>query len=272
VQDGHSKTRSINEAMVGAAASWPRDGLEWGAHEAAFPLYGPTARGEEVWVQFPGKETRRPEGYRRPWDFRPVTRRGGTADARLSFAGFWKELERAYHAAGRPTDAMKDLAACFYGMATCRDHVPHAHWTRPRSDAFPERPPTSIDDIVPFRYEATGIDVDWGPLYRLPSGAIPSSADALGNIAGWSIPAMVWTLEVIAWQEECKYEWERRHLEKFRGRPDVGRENMCLTLVHAIGRIIGLARMSDALWHQDEARGGRRTSRPTEAELRTILP
>ena len=116
----HYAARSVNAETkekqlinIKAFSELPKDGLEFGISERRVVVYR-TAVGEEISVQYPGKESIRARGNR-PWDFRPKLHTpDGTALKDLSFPDIWDDLSNL-HTADKET--LSFLAAVFFRMA-----------------------------------------------------------------------------------------------------------------------------------------------------------
>jgi hypothetical protein len=97
----------------------PKNGLAFATNERRIIIHK-TIAGEEISVQYPGKESVREKG-KRPWDFRPkLYTTNGTALKDLSFPDIWDDLSTLHATDG---ETLSLLASVFFRMAFMLDYT-----------------------------------------------------------------------------------------------------------------------------------------------------
>lgn len=82
-----------------------------------------TESGEELYIQYPGKESARPDEKKRPYDFFPIIKTGNGYADDYSFWDIWRLLfDQLEPRKQSLQEEMRVLAAVFYRMAFMVDH------------------------------------------------------------------------------------------------------------------------------------------------------
>lgn len=187
-----------------------------------------TPLGENVYLQYPGKESIREGLNYRPWDFRPkLEMRNGLMAPDLSFTMVWSDLQRI---AERDYDALPVIAALMFRMAMMVDH-------------------TFVDSDYQsqYIYNHNVLKPEPGPKVRLPylrytppSMTIDLLQKRLGHIGGVSVEAYLLQNEYIAQNEDCKYYYREEFTEGRRWNGWMGRVNTLMTHLSVISVLLDI--------------------------------
>lgn len=187
-----------------------------------------TPLGENVYIQYPGKESIREGLNYRPWDFRPkLEMRNGLMAPDLSFTMVWSDLQRI---AERDFDALPVIATLMFRMAMMVDH------------AF-----VDSDYQSQYIYNHNVLEPEPGPEVRLPylrytppNITVDLLQKRLGHIGGVSVEAYLLQNEYIAQNEDCKYYYRGEFAEGRRWNGWMGRVNTLMTHLSVISVLLGI--------------------------------
>lgn len=232
-----SKKRLANIRWI---ADLSRDGLAF-QHRANQLLITKTVENEEVFIQYPGKESARIDDKNRPWDFFPRIWKGGKFTADLGFQAIWDILfEGLQPLTGKNRMWGAILATIFYRMAFMNDH------------AIGEQPAAMKIREVSYEYSASGSVLreaaeQPGPWYRYsPSRDVVNSiADIVPLWGEMSFEAFLHYNELLAWNEDCKYYYRMQQTKPGTWIRETGRVNTLLTHLSIIGYVLGEVRFSE---------------------------
>lgn len=242
VQNTSARTESSKKRMANILwiADLSRDGLAF-RHRANQFLITETAENEEVFIQYPGKESARTDDKNRPWDFFPRIWKGGKFTADLGFQAIWDILFEALQplaSKDRTRGAM--LATVFYRMAFMNDH------------AIGEQPAATRIREVSYDYSASGSVVREAIAQSRPWYRYSPSRDVVNDIADivplWgemSFEAFLHYNDLLAWNEDCKYYYRMQQTKPGTWICGTGRVNTLLTHLSIIGYVLGEIRFSE---------------------------
>jgi hypothetical protein len=253
-----------------------RGGLKYQDTERQI-LFKTTAKGEMLFIQFPGKES---EGkkVKRPWDFRPkvLLPDGKTYGKDASFAALWKPLYDELKSTNTDKKHLQALAAVFYRMAVMADH---------HLSAAPFQTTVRELEYVDFSPNVKGgIKKDLPQLYLYEPNAevLSELSKVFTEFGGMSLEAFLHYNDLLAWNEDCKYyfngevahtkkqaEANGKKARKMAWQNDTGRPNNILTLVSVMGYAMGHIHFADLL---GRASNGRGVAPVSDAEALAIAP
>jgi hypothetical protein len=221
-----------------------RTGLAHGVRERQL-LIVKTSQGEEIYVQYPGKESLSQDSDRvRPWDFRPKLfhPHSGKYAPDLDFRAIWDAVaELLIKCPAHEASPVKMLATVFYRMAFMLDHQLQEGTTRVtcrtavlRADEDVELVPEMCE--LPPRY-----------VYAPPNELISSLSARFPSCAGMSFEAFLHVNELLAWNEDCKYYYRENAESGDAWIGATGRVNNLLTHVNVIGVLTGEIRLTKLL-------------------------
>lgn len=202
-----------------------------------------TRAGEELFIQYPGKESRKKNPN--PVDFRPklFSVKDDAYHGDLSFGEIWEALHGALPSiAKEEKGVIRMLAALLYRMAFMLDHkiLSEKVTTKVKYLSFNghERDPQiGLEEFEPFlRYDP-------------PKTALDCISEALPIIAGMSVEAFLHYNEILTWNEDCKYfireeSKAQAKSQKPRWISVTGRINTLSTHIHILGCIVGDVRLA----------------------------
>ncbi len=230
-------------------AGLDREGLAYGLRERRL-LIARTPAGEEIFIQYPGKESARKKN-KRPWDFRPCIRRpGGTLEDDWSFYDIWTFLYTIGQSR-QTRELLPAMAAAFYRMAFLLDHETPA----PRQLAVFE-----IDVASGSEREVRCSLPPAPPVYTPPAALLAALQEAHApqpDSLSWT--AFFYLNDLLAWNEDCKYYY--RNLERAAGKSkpawirETGRPNNLLSHVSVIGLTLGTLDPWEVLQKASRSRG-----------------
>jgi hypothetical protein len=227
-----SDSTRIRKANINWVVELDRAGLAFGRQERRV-LIRETSAGERLFIQYPGKESARVRGVKRPWDFRPkLIRANGTVGDDLSFLMIWDALFELEEAMRAREGAIRLLATLFYRMAFMLDHKPSRLSQLPsHSVPFPSDGDVSIG--APASVATTELF-----MYEPPKDAVDYLSSIVPECCGMSLEAFLHYNDLLAWNEDCKY----YHREAMKPSPkwlcSTGRLNTLLTHINVIGFIL----------------------------------
>lgn len=219
----------------------PRDGLSYQVMVKQILIHT-TKYGEEIYIQYPGKESERTDDKCRPWDFFPrvVTRNSYGND--LSFKDIWdalfEGLEPKKH---QIKPELQTLATVFFRMAYMDDHV--------RSE---EQISFKVRHIEYMGKEERLASEEEQPfpslyLYRPAEPVVAGFAD-LFPTCGMSFEAFLHYNNLLAWNEDCKYYYRDTRIKGRKWMGAAGRINNLLTHVSVLGYLLGELTISDVFY------------------------
>lgn len=209
-------------------------------------LMNTTQLGERVFIQYPGKESRkytkngkeRKETAIRRWDFRPELYHPETnkRHKNMSFADFWATVfERAEELIKtNKEEVLRVFATLLYRMAFMLDHIKLETFNTQERDVIYERDEeprfsTEREKELPglFKYKPNRQVLD----------CITKACPRWGEM---SLEAFLFYNELLVWNEDCKYYYRNYHI---RGDEtwiaSTGRVNTLLTHIRILGYILG---------------------------------
>jgi len=218
----------------------PKEGLLF-QRDVRQVLMHTTEGGEEIYIQYPGKESVRADDKRRPHDFFPIIKTSnGYADG-YSFWDIWRllfdQLEPRKHSL---QEEMRLLAALFYRMAFMVDHSLSAHAVYTvREIGF---------GVGGQEKTVSRLERSFGSIYVYspPSAVIKHLGDNIdcGKI---SFEAFLHYNNLLAWNEDCKYYY--RALQKGKAwMRATGRVNNLLTHISVLGNLLGELKTFDVFY------------------------
>ncbi|MBA7635821.1 hypothetical protein ES703_43425 [subsurface metagenome] len=200
-----------------------------------------TDEGEEMFIQYPGKESTRGEDKRRPWDFFPRMRKGNRFSADLDFQAIWDILFQALEPLKTESKELSSiLATIFYRMAFMNDHVIDTKSLKTRVRYL------SYDNAGQERAVEEKIELV-NPWYRYsPNKEIINRISKI--VTQWgdmSLEAFLHYNDLLAWNEDCKYFYRKQQARPSEWIRETGRVNTLLTHVSIIGYVSGGIRFSE---------------------------
>ncbi len=192
-----------------------------------------TERGEELAIQYPGKESKRTKTAN-PWDFRPKLI--GREDSDLAFEEIWKPLLDDLPSVANPQiqrRAAGVVATLLYRMAYMVD--------------YSERPAGNYS-VTRIRFGERGRQTQqtmhmgsvW--FYSPPKHSIDYVSSVIKDWAGMSFEAFLHYNSLLAWNEDLKI--RARHVKWSATNPS-GRINTLRTYIRVIGFTMGLVKPSE---------------------------
>lgn len=219
----------------------PRAGLTYRATVKQISIHT-TRFGEEIYIQYPGKESERTDDKRRPWDFFPRVLIRNSYGNDLSFKDIWdalfEGLEPKKH---QIKPELQTLATIFYRMAYMDDHV--------RSE---EPLSLKVRCIEYVEGEERLVSEEKQPfpslyLYRPAEPVIDKFAD-LFPACGMSFEAFLHYNNLLAWNEDCKYYYRATEAKGKKWMGATGRVNNLLTHISVLGYLLGELTISDVFY------------------------
>ena len=243
----------------------PREGLSYHEMERLIHITT-TSFGEEIFIQYPGKETI----SGRPWDFRPkillMKKNEGKLEKELHMSvpelDFYKDLEfkdiweilfellSKYHDKEKEKIA-RLFAILFYRMAFLIDAKIEDDQIDVKTKYLKYDNNGKIIEIVDKTEK-----IDPWYIYRVPSSAIEILKEiSCYKIREISIEAFLNYNNLLAWNEDCKYFY--RNLQKMKDKwlGKTGRVNTLLTHISIIGFVLGEIKLSTLLMKFVRGRG-----------------
>ncbi len=235
-----TEKRKVNIAWIEELS---RDGLKFKERERQVH-FKKTKVHEDIYIQYPGKESIRPDEKKRPWDFIPkiYLNQKGLYSKDLSFANIWgtfiDELEPIRN---KIEDQIRSLAVLFYRMAFMLDHRPDVQFKTQTKDI------SFNDDTGTISHETEQKFPNTIYLYSPPTEVIAELEKSLPKLGDISIEAFLYYNELLAWNEDCKYYYREqlKGTEKWIG--DIGRINNLLSHVSILGAILGDIKFADIM-------------------------
>ena len=225
-----------------------RQGLEYGKAERQI-LIDRTRAGEQLFLQYPGKESARDDSFQRPWDFRPkIELTDGTYGPDWSFGDVWDNLFVKLDVGTQESvEVARILSVLFYRMAFMMDHeeAPRVE-AKTRDVHFPQE---RVSEYYPRGY---------GRLFRYkpPLEVVDALSSRFGDWGGMSLEGFLHLNDLMAWNEDVKYYYRETEggSEEWNW-PRTGRINNLLTHVSVLGIITGDLRLTRLLNKFQRQRG-----------------
>lgn len=200
-----------------------------------------TQSNEELFIQYPGKETARNDDKLRPWDFFPRVRKNNDYGSNLDFQAIWDILYEGLNLLiSKNPEWATILATVFYRMAFMKDHIltttPHKTTIRQLSydDSGQE---STVHDTIEEIF----------PLYQYSPAklVLQSVSDIAPSWGGMSFEAFLHFNDLLAWNEDCKYYYRMQQTKPNTWIRNTGRVNTLLTHLSIIGYVSGKIRFSE---------------------------
>jgi hypothetical protein len=225
-----------------------RQGLEYGKAERQI-LIDRTRAGEQLFLQYPGKESARDDSFQRPWDFRPkIELTDGTYGPDWSFGDVWDNLFVKLDVGTQESvEVARILSVLFYRMAFMMDHE-----EAPRVEA------KTRDVHFPHERVSEYYTRGYGRLFRYkpPLEVVDALSSRFGDWGGMSLEGFLHLNDLMAWNEDVKYYYRETEggSEEWNW-PRTGRINNLLTHVSVLGIITGDLKLTRLLNKFQRQRG-----------------
>jgi hypothetical protein len=225
-------------------------------------LFHSTACGEDIYIQYPGKESIRENEKKRPWDFKPIIFINKEKQKDFSFYDIWNILfKMALELKEDDKYLLRILASIFYRMAFYIDHVESTDlkdinsFLKVRNDVVSDsqKPEVTNKNLYYYKPNSTIIEV---------------LSSHFKDLNGISLEAFLYMNDLLAWNEDCKYYYRDIVLPNLNSKiwtKRTGRINNLLTHISVIGLILEEIPFSGIM--QKLQRG---TAAATSTEIRNI--
>jgi hypothetical protein len=200
-----------------------------------------TAKGEEVFIQYPGKESARSEGKQRPWDFFPRVTKDNRFGPDLDFQAIWDILFEALQPLiSKNREWAAILATVFYRMAFMNDHIIDTKplKTKVRYVSYDD---ARQESVVSERSEFVNSWYRYSPEKKM----IDKIEEIVPLRGGISFEAFLQYKDLLAWIEDCKYFYRMQQTDPGEWIRNTVRVNTLLTHVSIIGYVSGEIRFSE---------------------------
>lgn len=231
-----SKREAIKKRLmnINEFASLDRTGLSYKSVERKILLHT-TRAGEEIFIQYPGKETvsNTPEKVR-PWDFRPkLMLPNGESLKDLSFKDIWDDLSNI-HASDE--SALSVMAAIFFRMALMEGYK--------LTKAEFEFEDIATESKVVLNSGTVTLEF-WRPHF---SPELYNYLDYVVNsIRGVSVEAFLYYNDLLVLNEDCKYYYRDKIIKGSEWKTNTGRYNTLLTHISVIEYLQGKITFSEIM-------------------------
>ncbi len=239
-----AESKPKREANIAWISALHREGLAFGKKEKQI-LFHSTAKGEELYIQYPGKESARAGDSLRPWDFRPellLISRGTYYETR-SFSNIWGIfIDELTSSKGYEPAFLRILAILFYRMAYILDHQSVDKFTTKT------RTITYLNGKISEQEEHD--ETFSGPFfkYTLSDDIKKALAEHIPTIGGISSEAFLYYNDLLAWNEDCKYYYRNMYVQGNNTWIDkIGRPNNLLTHISVLGGVLGDIKFQDIM-------------------------
>lgn len=198
-----------------------RTGLHYQIRERRILLHT-TARGERVYIQYPGKESAREGDKMRPWDFKPkIMLPDGSMMSDISFKDVWNDLATISES---HDSTLPILATVLFRMAYMVDHQDSEDEYECGEINF-ETGKISLCKPVHLKYER----------YSPNKDVLSYLQKEIGDLRGISVEAYLLVNDYLAQNEDCKYYYRDSRSGAKGWKGDIGRRNNLLTHIAIIG-------------------------------------
>jgi len=228
-----------------------RKGLSYQKKERQL-LVHTTDMGERIFIQYPGKESRTHNKNRkerkktaiRPWDFRPILYISGNVEPHedMSFGMMWATIFETANKLTRKNkkETLRVLATLLYRMAFMLDHVELKIFkTQIRDVTYKKNGKTKfsrkVGKTLPrlFKYKPNKQVLDY----------IAEKCPQWGEM---SFEGFLFYNELLAWNEDCKYYYQKNHAkDTVKWIDKTGRVNTLLSHIRILGYMLGEVPLSD---------------------------
>ncbi len=211
-----------------------RERLEFGSIERRLLLHT-TARGERLYIQYPGKESKTADSSKvRPLDFRPKAELpDGTFVRDLSFSDIWDDIAKMHDA---DRTVLADFAAVLAEMAFMNVHT-SVREACPYVDLDMKTGACVGEGVLNFQWQKPHFDAE--TLQRLD--------DAVGGSRGLSAEAYLLYNDLLAQNEDCKYYYRDEMLRGQSWEGFSGRRNTLLSHLSVIAYLQGHITFSEIM-------------------------
>lgn len=205
-----------------------------------------TQLGERVFIQYPGKESRkytknakeRKETAIRPWDFRPELYHPETnrRHKNMSFADFWAAVFESAEELIKTNkkEILRLFATLLYRMAFMLDHIKVDTFRTQERDVIYEK-----DKEPKFSSER---EKELPGLFKyVPNRQVLDCiTKACPRWGEMSLEAFLFYNDLLVWNEDCKYYYRNYHVrDDAKWIASTGRVNTLLTHIRILGYILG---------------------------------
>ena len=210
---------------IKAFSELSRSGMLHGKRERKLLLWT-TPYEERICIQYPGKESVRYGGDKRPWDFRPkLDLRDGRQYKDLSFEDVWREMERLRN---RDPEVLHLVATMLFRLSMLTDHRLVQEWCE---YADIERHTGNVVGRGRLKFEYYKYSPD--------TEILDYFNERIGEMDGVSFEAYMLLTDLIAQNEDCKYYYrdEIQYNRTWEG--EIGRSNNLMTHINVIAVLGG---------------------------------
>ncbi|MFC1917210.1 hypothetical protein ACFLXH_00960 [Chloroflexota bacterium] len=225
----------------------PKEELQFRS-EVEQVLIHKTRQGEELVIQYPGKESMRTQDEKRPHDFIPrIITENGYFNNINKFWDIWRLLfEQLEPRKEILQQEIRGLAVVFYRMAFMVDHNPVDYSGRVKQIRI-------VDKDCETEISSNEKRLGSLYLYQPPQLVIDCFSDTI-NCGGISFEAFLHFNNILAWNEDCKYYYRAQLAEKpWMGA--VGRINNLLTHICVLGNLLGDLKTFDVFYKFSTGKG-----------------
>ena len=218
----------------------PRNGLAFRKKTRQI-LIKTTQFKEEVFIQYPGKESARSNEKARPWDFFPRIQKENKYGLDLDFKAIWDILFEGLQILIEENPQWSNiLATLFYRMAFMNDHflVDNPVKTTIRQLSYNDLGQEIIEkeniEEIPKLYQ-----------YSPDKALVQKISSIVPSWGGMSFEAFLQYNDLLAWNEDCKYFYRIQTKKPGTWIRETGRINTLLSHLSIIGYVSGKIRFSD---------------------------
>ncbi len=163
-------------------------------------LMYPLPNGSNIFIRYPGKESILTGDYLRPWDFRPVIiSKAGISGKDLQFLDFWTSISSIFKIEDK--EHWIKFCSILYNLAYMNNHKKEDKITRDIEFVKTE----TDKEIVIKKDEITLTNIY---IYHPPVTDIKEIETKINTICDLSILEFLYYLELLCWNEDCKYFFE----------------------------------------------------------------
>lgn len=221
------KKRQFNIDFI---ASLDREGLQYGNKERLMLIYE-SPSGQKVYIQYPGKESRREGREARPWDFRPkVQLSSGQFLEDYDFGKIWFSVEKLSVDGDISEEELLLIAILFYRLAFMTNHKKTDGEFRFITKDILNK------EILEENYSRCSLFLpnldEIAPALNYLNGFVETIC------GGMTFDTFIMFNDLLALNEDAKYYYRLKHVKEKNGWiGDVGRINNLLTFISIIGLI-----------------------------------
>ncbi|GAG00523.1 unnamed protein product, partial [marine sediment metagenome] len=201
-----------------------------------------TADGEQLHIQYPGKESERYDDKQRPWDFFPRVMLKDGYGKDISFKDIWDALfEGLESKKSEVSRELQGLAAVFFRMAYMDDHVKSGEPLKLKVRSIEIR--DGKESVESEREQEFP-----GLYFYQPDALLLTKYAGLFPTCGMSFEAFLHYNNLLAWNEDCKYYYRATELKGEKWMGATGRINNLLTHISVLGYLHGDLSISDVFY------------------------